>query len=33
MTRWLGVDVGGKHKGFDVALVDERRLSALESRL
>jgi predicted nuclease with RNAse H fold len=26
MTLWLGVDVGGRRKGFDVALIDERRL-------
>jgi predicted nuclease with RNAse H fold len=29
MRRWLGVDVGGKRKGFDIALVDERRLIRL----
>jgi predicted nuclease with RNAse H fold len=29
MTRWLGVDVGGRRKGFDLALVDERRLVSL----
>jgi Protein of unknown function (DUF429) len=33
VTRWLGVDVGGPGKGFDVALVDERRLLRLERRL
>jgi len=33
MDRWLGVDVGGERKGFDVALIDGRRLLALESRL
>lgn len=33
MTRWLGVDVGGKRKGFDVALIDDRRLLALQGRL
>lgn len=33
MTRWLGVDVGGARKRFDVALVDERRLLALEGGL
>jgi hypothetical protein len=32
MTTWLGVDVGGKHKRFDIALVDERRLICLRSR-
>jgi predicted nuclease with RNAse H fold len=26
MAPWLGVDVGGKRKAFDVALVDDRRL-------
>jgi predicted nuclease with RNAse H fold len=30
---WLGVDVGGKRKGFDVALLDGRRLLALHGRL
>ena len=29
---WLGVDVGGRRKGFDVALIDERRLLVLRSR-
>lgn len=33
MSCWLGVDVGGPRKGFDVALVDERRLLELEPRL
>jgi predicted nuclease with RNAse H fold len=33
MNRWLGVDVGGERKGFDVALIDGDRLLALESRL
>jgi predicted nuclease with RNAse H fold len=33
VTTWLGVDVGGRRKGFDVALVDERRLLRLEGRL
>jgi predicted nuclease with RNAse H fold len=33
VSRWLGIDVGGQRKGFDVALVDERRLLALEGRL
>jgi predicted nuclease with RNAse H fold len=32
VTRWLGVDVGGPGKGFDVALIDERRLLRLERR-
>jgi predicted nuclease with RNAse H fold len=26
MAPWLGVDVGGRRKAFDVALVDDRRL-------
>src|SRR5262249_46306957 len=30
---WLGVDVGGRRKGFDVALVDEGRLVDLRGRL
>ncbi len=30
---WLGVDVGGKRKGFDVALIDDQRLLALHGRL
>lgn len=33
MARWLGVDVGGKRKGFDVAVIDEERLVALRGRL
>jgi predicted nuclease with RNAse H fold len=33
MTRWIGVDVGGRRKGFDVAVVDERRLLRLAGRL
>jgi predicted nuclease with RNAse H fold len=33
MFRWIGVDVGGKRKGFDVAVIDERRLVALVSGL
>lgn len=32
-ARWLGVDVGGRRKGFDVALIDGRRILALEGRL
>jgi predicted nuclease with RNAse H fold len=31
MTCWVGVDVGGRRKGFDVAVIDERRLLALHS--
>jgi predicted nuclease with RNAse H fold len=33
MPRWLGVDVGGARKGFDVALVDEHRLLLLRGGL
>jgi predicted nuclease with RNAse H fold len=33
MPRWLGVDVGGVRKGFDVALVDEHRLLLLRGGL
>jgi predicted nuclease with RNAse H fold len=29
---WVGVDVGGKRKGFDVAVVDDRRVLDLLSR-
>jgi predicted nuclease with RNAse H fold len=29
VARWIGVDVGGKRKGFDVAVIDDRRLLAL----
>ncbi len=33
MGTWLGVDVGGKRKGFDVAVVSEDRLLALHDHL
>jgi predicted nuclease with RNAse H fold len=33
MARWIGVDVGGKRKGFDVAVIDEHGLVALVGRL
>jgi predicted nuclease with RNAse H fold len=33
VARWLGVDVGAKRKGFDIALVDDRRLLALAGGL
>jgi predicted nuclease with RNAse H fold len=33
MARWLGVDVGGKRKGFDVALVDDQRLLDLQDHV
>ena len=29
VRRWLGVDVGGKRKGFDVAVVDDSRILTL----
>ena len=31
--RWAGVDVGGRRKGFDVAVVDAERILAGPSRL
>ena len=33
VARWIGVDVGGKRKGFDVAVIDERQVLALQNRL
>ncbi len=33
MATWAGVDVGGKRKGFDVAVIDDRQVLALQSRL
>jgi predicted nuclease with RNAse H fold len=33
MDRWLGVDVGGKRKGFDIALINDRRVLALADHL
>jgi predicted nuclease with RNAse H fold len=30
---WVGVDVGGKRKGFDVAVIDGRRVLALQSHM
>jgi predicted nuclease with RNAse H fold len=33
VTRWIGVDVGGKRKGFDVAVVEDRALVALAGGL
>jgi hypothetical protein len=33
MAVWVGVDVGGRRKGFDVAVIDDRRVLALWSRL
>lgn len=31
MAVWVGVDVGGKRKGFDVAVIDDRRVLVLQS--
>jgi predicted nuclease with RNAse H fold len=33
VTRWIGVDVGGKRKGFDVAVIGERSLIRLDGGL
>ncbi len=33
MVVWAGVDVGGKRKGFDVAVIDDRQVLALTGRL
>jgi predicted nuclease with RNAse H fold len=33
MARWLGVDVGGRRKGFDAALIDDHRVLSLRKRL
>lgn len=33
MATWAGVDVGGKRKGFDVAVIDDRQVLALQNRL
>jgi predicted nuclease with RNAse H fold len=33
VAAWVGVDVGGKRKGFDVAVIDERRVLALQGHL
>src|SRR5688572_14395046 len=32
MARWMGVDVGGKRKAFDVALVEDQRLVGVRQR-
>lgn len=32
MTRWAGVDVGGRRKGFDVAVIDAARVVAVARR-
>jgi predicted nuclease with RNAse H fold len=33
VASWLGVDVGGRRKGFDVALVEEDEIALLAARL
>jgi predicted nuclease with RNAse H fold len=33
VSRWIGVDVGGKRKGFDVAVIDGRRVLGLAGGL
>jgi predicted nuclease with RNAse H fold len=33
VARWIGVDVGGRLKGFDVAVIDECQVLALRNRL
>jgi predicted nuclease with RNAse H fold len=33
VARWIGVDVGGNRKGFDVAVIDDRQLLELRNRL
>ncbi len=33
MATWVGIDVGGKRKGFDVALIDDRQVLALHGHL
>lgn len=33
MAVWVGVDVGGKRKGFDVAVIDDRRVLVLKGHL
>jgi predicted nuclease with RNAse H fold len=33
MAVWVGVDVGGKRKGFDVAVIDDRRVLTLQGHL
>jgi predicted nuclease with RNAse H fold len=33
MSVWVGVDVGGKRKGFDIAIVDDHRVLALQGHL
>ena len=33
MAVWVGVDVGAKRKGFDVAVIDDRQVLALQGHL
>jgi predicted nuclease with RNAse H fold len=33
VTRWAGVDVGGQRKGFDAAVIDDRRVLELRGGL
>jgi predicted nuclease with RNAse H fold len=33
VAAWVGVDVGGKRKGLDVAVIDDRRVLALQGHL
>jgi predicted nuclease with RNAse H fold len=33
VARWVGVDVGGKRKGFDAAVIDDRRVLELRGGL
>jgi predicted nuclease with RNAse H fold len=33
VALWIGVDVGGKRKGFDAAVIDDRRVMTLKSRM
>jgi len=33
MAVWVGVDVGGKRKGFDVAVIDDHRVLVLKGHL
>jgi predicted nuclease with RNAse H fold len=33
VARWIGVDVGGKRKGFDVAVIDDQRVLDLRDHL
>jgi predicted nuclease with RNAse H fold/GNAT superfamily N-acetyltransferase len=33
VQRWLGVDVGGARKGFDIALIDDRQVAELSGGL